>query len=269
MKILFLGEIVGKAGLMAVKSMLKPVVRDNGVDLVIANAEGVTSGFGLGVKHAMTLFKYGIDILTGGEKIFYKLEMQEFINRKDRILRPANYPEAAPGRGLKYLNVGTQKVCVLNLLGMADMQTVHLANPFIIADNLMDKILAETPFVLVVFHASMTAEKGTMGYLLDGRASAVIGTHCKVMSADSRILEHGTAFISDNGRCGSFMSVGGFLPENEIYKMTYGTFRRSFECFDDNRLQGVIVTLGDDGRAQAIEPVNMKCTDKSVEESDR
>lgn len=265
MKVLILGEIVGKAGLMAVRDLLRPLKKEKGIDLVIANAEGVTSGYGIGVQHAMTLFKYGIDVITGGEKIFYKLDMQDFIGRKDRILRPANYPEAVAGRGARFVNVGEDKVFVLNLLGNADMLSTHLANPFIMADSMVSKAQAETPYIFVVFHASTTAEKGVMGYELDSKASAVIGTHCKVMSADSRILSGGTAFISDNGRCGSFMSVGGFKPENEVHKMVYSTFMRSFECFDDIRLQGVLVTVGRDGKSQWIERIDVKDTASASE----
>lgn len=258
MKILFLGEIVGRAGLFAVRNLLKDYKKEKGVDLVIANAEGTTSGFGLGVQHAMTLFKYGVDVITGGEKLFFKLDMQEFISRKDRILRPANYPEGVPGRGIKYLTVGDRKVFIINLLGTADMLSTHLSNPFLLAENLVDRALAETPFILVQFHASTTAEKAALGYDLNGKASAVIGTHCKVLSADARILDKGTAYISDNGRTGSFMSVGGFKPANEVQKMVNATFVRSFEWFDDCRMQGVLVTLGADGRAEAIETVDIK-----------
>lgn len=256
MKVLFLGEITAKAGLDAVRDGLRPYVKEQGVDLVIANGEGVTSGFGIGTQHAMTLFKYGIDIITGGEKIFFKLDMQEFITRKDRILRPANYPGDVPGRGCRFYNVGSQKVSVINLLGMTDFNC-HLDNPFPQAEFLVSKALEQTPFVFLVFHAGTTAEKASMGYLLDGKASAVIGTHTKVMTADARLLPRGTAYISDNGRCGSFMSVGGFAPENEIQKFTTGLYRRSMECFDDVRLQGALVEVGPDGRAVSISAVNL------------
>lgn len=261
MKVLFLGEIVGKAGLAAAKHLLKPFARERGVDLVVANAEGATSGYGLGVQHAMTLFKYGIDILTGGEKLFFKLDMQEFVTRKDRVLRPANYPEEAPGRGVKHLEVAGHSVCVVNLLGQAAMGGTHLGNPFILANRIVDKARESSPFVLVVFHAAMTAEKEAMGHHLAGRASAVVGTHCKVMTADARVLDGGTAYISDCGRCGAFMSVGGFAPGPEVQKLSLATFRRSEECFDDVRLQGVLVEIGDDGRAAGIEVVDLKDPD--------
>lgn len=256
MKVLFLGEIVGRAGLMAVRDLLRDYKKENKIDLVVANGEGMTSGYGLGSQHAMTLLKYGIDLITGGEKIFYKLDMQDFITRKDRVLRPANYPESVPGRGAKYLNVGEQKVSVINLLGAADMPC-HLYNPFLLGPSMVAKARGETPFVFVVFHASLTAEKCAMGYALDGKASAVIGTHCKVLTADARILEKGTAYISDNGRTGSFMSVGGFKPENEIEKMVSGRFHRSYECFDQIRLQGVTVDVDANGRAKSIDVVNI------------
>ena len=257
MKVLFLGEIVGRTGLQTVRDSLKDFKKEKQIDFVIANGEGTTSGFGLGMQHAQTLFNYGVDVITGGEKIFFKIDMQQFIKRKNKILRPQNYPEGVPGVGQNYFDVNGTKVYVLNLLGTQDMNSTHLNNPFIIADACLKKAELETPFIFVNYHASTTAEKGSMGYHLAGRASAVIGTHSKVLTNDARILERGTAFITDNGRTGSNMSVGGFDSINEIKKFTTQIFVRSTNCFDDPRLQGVIVELDDKGKAVGIETINM------------
>ena len=255
MRVLFLGEIVGKAGIQAVRQNLKDLRAEKKIDLVIANGEGATGGFGLGKAHSMQLLKSGIDVVTGGEKIYYKLDMVEFIDQNPAILRPANYPQQNPGRGMKYLTVGETKVCVIVLLGNSDFPRTHLSNAFSLAEHLVTKAQEEGAVVLVQFHASPTAEKQAMGFHLAGKAAAVIGTHSKVLTADYQILDGGTAYITDNGRCGSQSSVGGFEPEGEIEKQITQLPLRSKEYWADVELVGVIVDIDDSGKATAIEPL--------------
>jgi metallophosphoesterase (TIGR00282 family) len=257
MKVLFLGEIVGRPGIACVKQALKPLRAERGIDLVIANAEGATGGFGLGKAHSMQLLKLGIDLITGGEKIYYKLDMVEFIAKNSSILRPANYPQQNPGRGVRYLNVGERKVCVINILGNAEFPRTHLSNAFSLANYLVDQAIAEEAIPLVQFHASPTAEKQALGFMLAKRAAAVIGTHTKVLSGDASIIEGATAYISDNGRCGSQRSVGGFAPEDEIEKLITALPVRSQECWDDLALVGVLVEIDDAGKATSIEPIRV------------
>lgn len=257
-RVLFLGEIVGKPGIQTIKHTLKKFREEQNIDLVIANAEGATAGFGLGRAHSMQLLKLGIDVLTGGEKIYYKIDMVEFIAKNPSILRPANYPQQNPGRGVRYLSVKDQKVCVINLLGNADFPRTHLSNAFSLAQMLVDKAREENAIALVQFHASPTAEKSSMGFMLDGKAAAVIGTHSKVMTSDGRILKGGTAYISDNGRCGSQMSVGGFDTQTEITKFINQIPTRSQECWDDLAMVGVLVDINDEGKASAIESIRVK-----------
>ncbi|WP_320128148.1 TIGR00282 family metallophosphoesterase [uncultured Sphaerochaeta sp.] len=256
-RVLFLGEIVGKPGIATVKGALKKLREDKQIDLVLANGEGATGGFGLGRAHAMQLFKLGIDILTGGEKIYFKKDMVEFIGKNPSILRPANYPQQNPGHGVRYLIVKDQKVCIINLLGNADFPRTHLGNSFSLAQMLVDKAREDNQIVLVQYHASTTAEKATMGFMLDGKASAVIGTHTKILSGDARILEHHCAYITDNGRCGSQTSVGGFLSETEIKKYISQIPARSNECWDDLELVGVLVDIENDGKATSIETIRI------------
>ncbi len=256
-KVLFLGEIVGKGGIACIKHALKPLRQERSIDLVIANGEGATGGFGLGKAHSMQLLKLGIDIITGGEKLYYKLDMVEFIAQNPSILRPANYPQENPGRGVRYLTVGEQKVCVINLLGNADFPRTHLSNAFSLALFLVDRALEEGAIPLVQFHASPTAEKLTMGHMLKGKAAAVIGTHTKVLSADATILDGGTAYITDNGRCGSQMSVGGFDPALEIEKQITAVPMRSQEWWQALELVGVLVTIDADGKATDIETIRL------------
>lgn len=239
------------------KQTLKTVRLEREIDLVIANGEGATSGFGLGRAHSMQLLKLGVDILTGGEKIYYKLDMVEFIAKNPSILRPANYPPQNPGRGVRYLTVQSQKVCVINILGNADFPRTHLSNAFSLAQILVDKAREDGAIALVQFHASPTAEKLSMGFMLDGKAAAVIGTHTKVQSGDARILSKGTAYITDNGRCGSQRSVGGFASKTEIEKYITQVPSRSQECWDDLALVGVIVEINEEGKAVAIEPMSI------------
>ncbi len=258
MRVLFLGEIVGRCGIGVIKNALKGFRSDRGVDLVIANGEGATSGFGLGFQNALSLQRMGIDVLTMGEKSFFKIDMVEGIAKRSSILRPANYPESVPGRGIRYITVGERKVCVINTLGMCNFNNPHLNNPFISAESIVEKARSETPIVLYSFHASATAEKITMGRLLQGKVSAVVGTHSKVLTSDATILEGGTAFITDLGRCGASVSVGGFDPEYEIKKYRTQVQIRSRESWEKPQMQGLLVDIDDEsGKATAVETISM------------
>ena len=258
MKVLFLGEIVGRCGIGVIKNALKKYREDNGIDLVIANGEGATGGFGLGFQNALTLQHMGIDILTIGEKSFFKIDMVEGIGKRSSILRPANYPEGVPGRGVKYVTVGDTKVCVVNFLGMCNFNNPHLNNPFLAAAGLIDQIRSETPVIFYVFHASATAEKVAMGHHLAGRVSAVVGTHSKALTADARILDGGTAYITDLGRCGASESVGGFAPEPEIRKFRTHVMTRSMESWEKPQMQGLLVEVdGRSGKALSVETVKL------------
>ena len=258
MRVLFLGEIVGRCGIGVIKNALKTYRRENGVDLVIANGEGATSGFGLGFQNALSLQHMGIDVLTMGEKSFFKLDMVEGISKRSSILRPANYPEDVPGRGVRYVTVGERKVCIINTLGMCNFNNPHLNNPFLGTEALLNKIHAETNTVFYVFHASATAEKMAMGRMLQGKVSAVVGTHSKVMTADARILDGGTAYITDLGRCGASVSVGGFEPEHEIRKFRTSVQTRSHESWEKPQMQGLLVDVDDqNGKAIGASPVRL------------
>ena len=269
MNVLFLGEIVGRPGIFTVKK-LKKLREEKHIDLVIANAEGVTSGFGLGKAHAMQISKLDVDILTGGEKIYYKLDMVEFIAKAPWILRPANYPMGDPGRGIRSVEICGKTVVVINLLGTSGFSKVHLNNPFLLAETLVDKARDENkdPIILVQFHASTSAEKQTMGYLLDGKVAAVIGTHSKVLSADAHLLPAGTAYLTDNGRCGSTMSIGGFANDVEIRKYLTAIPERSRENWDALEMQGALLAIGEDGKATSIETIRYPVTETEEEKKE-
>jgi len=265
MNVLLLGELVGRCGTGVVKHALRQFRKDNDVDCVIAGGECVTGGFGLGYSNALLLLGMGIDVLTMGEKSFYKLDMVEGIGKKDRILRPANYPESAPGRGIMHFRTPKGTICIINMLGMMGFTNPHLNNPFPFSQSLCEKARQDTPFVIYVFHSQATAEKKSMGLLLDGKASVVAGIHTKALTGDASILPNGTAYITDLGRCGSLMSVGGFDPENEIKKFRTGIPVRSRESFASPRMQGMLVKLDDEtGMALEVKTINIDVEVKSL-----
>jgi metallophosphoesterase (TIGR00282 family) len=229
---------------------------------VIANGEGATGGFGIGKKHSAYLHKLGIDVITSGECIYYKKDMVSHISKVGYILRPANYPLGNPGRGWMFYSRSGRKIGVINLLGQGGFGRVHLSNPFLFLPPLVEKMKAETDTIIVDFHAVTTAEKTAMFYFMDGKISALIGTHFKTLTADERILPGGTAVITDVGRTGSLNSVGGLEPEIEIRKFLTQIPERSEVCWQNLELQGVILYIDIEGKAKDIERIRIHCEGK-------
>ena len=259
MRILYIGEIVGSAGVFCVKSQLASLRREMSVDFVIACGDGATGGFGIGKNHAVYLHKLGIDVITSGECIYYKKDMVPHLPRAGYILRAANYPYGNPGRGWSLAEAAGQKIAVLNLLGQSGFHRVHLANPFHLATDLVARIAQETRLIVVDFHAATTAEKYTMFYHLDGQVSAVLGSHTKVLTADGKVLPGGTAVIAGTGRTGSRDSVGGLEADIEIRKFTTQIHELSKVSWRGLELQGVLVDVGADGKATGIQIVRRAC----------
>jgi len=262
MKVLFIGEIVGKAGVFTVKKILPKVKEEKGIDFVIANGNGVTGGFGMGKNHSLYLKKLGIDVITSGECAYYKKDMVEFIPKASFILRPANYPPGSPGRGWGVYNAGDQKIGVINLLGQSGYQRVHLSNPFSYVSEIIERVREQTANIFVNFHATTTAERQTLSYIVDGQVSAFIGTGTKALTADGCLLKNGTAMITDAGRTGSLHSVGGLNAEVEIKKYLTQIPERSLDAWDLLELQGVIVELNDQGSPLRIETLRIPCMEK-------
>ncbi len=254
-RILCLGEIVGKPGIYCIKNGLKQVKEDHRIDLVVANGEGATGGFGLGKNHAVYLNKLGIDVITLGEKGFFKKDMVGHIAKAPYMLRPANYPPNVPGRGWRTYQVGEHTVGVVTMLGQSDFSRVHLSNPFTLLPGIIERMAPITPVIILQFHAATTAERNAMFFHADGMVSAVVGTHSKAITADARVFPNGTACITDNGRCGSMTSVGGLEPSIEIEKFLTQIPERSEDVWDDLELQGVIIDVEPDGRSRSIEPL--------------
>ena len=265
--VLFLGEIVGRCGIACLKSGLLEVKRKYNVDYTVINGDGMTNGFGLGKAHAVQLGKLGVDLICGGEKLFYKPDMVEFMSHCSFILRPLNYPPLTPGKAVKNITIKDTPLLIINLQGNSSMKQA-IQNSFVSIDSFLKKVEGE-PSILLFYHAATTAEKATMFHFLDGKVSAIICTHTKVLTSDDTVSTKGTAFISDNGRVGSFMSVGGFSPEQEISKYRFQIPLRSKEAWEDGRIQGVVVSIDERSKkATKITVIDEKCAVIKPEERD-
>jgi hypothetical protein len=259
LRVLFIGEIVGKSGIWCVKELLPKLKEAHSIDFVIADGEGATGGFGIGKNHAIYLHKLGVDVITTGECSYYKKDIVEHFSRAPYLIRPANYPPKNPGRGFMIYERDGRKIAVLSLLGIAGFKRVHLKNPFSLLPRLLETISAETKTILLDFHAVTTAEKATMFALADGKLSAVVGTHTKALTADERVLAGGTAVISDAGRTGSLESVGGLDPAIEIRKLTTLVHEYSKEAWARLELQGVVLEIDEAGKAVSITRLRESC----------
>lgn len=209
MKILFIGDIVGRIGRDALKRKLPDLKIKHQPDLILANAENLAHGNGLSEKTIKEMADIGIDFFTSGNHVWDNKQGVEYLQRKDAIvIRPENYPKSNPGVGYKILEIGTRKVLIINLLGQVFMKE-SLPSPFTAADDVLKECGQETPIIIVDIHAEATSEKQALWHYLDGRVSAVIGTHTHVPTANPRISEKGTALVEDVGFVGGLDSVLG------------------------------------------------------------
>ncbi len=266
LRLLYIAEIVGKPGIFALKTMLPELKERFKPEVIIGNGDGVTNGFGIGKNHAMYLRKIGIDVISGGDQTYYKKDLVATFDQTWHVIRPANYPPGNPGRGWRVHQVADnkeKKLAVISLLGLSGFNRVHLSNPYTFLPEITKRVLAETPYVVLDFHSVTTAEKATMNYFADGKLSAVLGSGIKAQTADAEILPGGTAVISDCGRTGSILSVGGFDPTIEIDQFMLGVPQRSFESWEGLEVQGCFVELDDHGKAIKIEPFRLPCKQKA------
>lgn len=256
MKILFLGDIVGKPARLYLNDALSKIRRDLACDVVIANGENSAGGSSITPDTAQEIFNAGIDIVTTGDHIFKKKESREAMERMD-IIRPLNYGDAAAGRGYLIKEIKGHKVAVINLLGRVFMQPVDC--PFKAVRAVIEDIKREAKIIVVDMHAEATSEKLAMGYFLAGKVSAVIGTHTHIPTADERILEGFTAYITDAGMTGSFDSILGREKHQIIERFVTNMPVRFNLAQGDVRMQGVVIEVEEDfGRARSIERVEYK-----------
>lgn len=261
--ILFLGDIIGKPGRRVVRRYLSAL--DVRPDLIVANVENVAHGFGVTENNLTELKECGIQAFTGGNHTFDRKEIFEFINKESMLMRPANYPEGTPGKGSCSIELANGvRVAIINVMGRVFMEP--LQSPFLIAEELAKKASEETNLIFVDFHAEATAEKVAMGWYLDGRVSAVVGTHTHVQTADERILPGGTAYLTDAGCCGPADGVIGMDRENVFRRMVKQVPTRLEIAAGPAMLNGVKITIdSQSGKAQAIERVHYRETAEEAE----
>lgn len=258
MKILFVGDVVGKPGRQALALLLRKVQEAHSVDLTIANGENAAGGFGITPETAADLFRLGVDVITSGNHIWDKKEVLGYLPKESRLLRPLNYPPGAPGYGSIVVTArGGTKVAVLNVSGRVFMPDLDC--PFRTTLAELEAIGGEARVRVVDFHAEATSEKIAFGRFLDGRVGAVIGTHTHVQTADERVLPCGTAYITDIGMTGPSESVIGVEPEIVVRKFLTGLPERFETAKQVPQLEGAVVEIdAASGLALGIERVSLR-----------
>jgi metallophosphoesterase (TIGR00282 family) len=256
-RLLFIADVFGRAGRRVVEERLPGIRRERELDFVVANGENLADGAGITERGALRLLESGVDVITLGNHAFRQRDVYPFLRSDPRIVRPANMAAAAPGRGLTVCTSrdGSHRLAVVNLLGSLYLDAHQ--NPFAVAEALVEQAQAETPAVLVDFHAEATSEKVAMGRLLDGRATAVIGTHTHVQTSDARILPGGTAYLTDAGMTGPHDSVIGVRADVILSRFQLGLPARFEPAEGGVQLEGAVVDYGADGRASTIEAVRV------------
>jgi metallophosphoesterase (TIGR00282 family) len=263
MKILYVAEVVGRAGIYALKKCLPELRQEKSPDFIIVCADGATGGNGLGRNHAAYIRKLGANVITTGECCFFKKDLTENFAKIPYVLRPANLNAEAPGIGSRIYRSDSgegkaeagAKVAAAVLLGQSGFARMHADSPFSQLGALLERLRQETPFVIVDFHATATAEKQTLFAMADGLCSAVVGSHTKVQTADERILKKGTAVITDAGRTGSLESAGGCDIETRIAQYRSGIPDWTKEAWEKPGLQGLFFELAPNGKAVSVERI--------------
>ena len=253
MRVLILGDVVGRPARRAIRDLVPSLIEREGIDLAIANAENAAGGIGVDLKSANELLSSRVDVLTSGNHIWKKKEIYQYLDEHSDLIRPANYPEGAPGRGwCAWQNEGGLRALVINVQGRVFMPN-HVDDPFRSVDAICRDRGRHSRVIIVDMHAEATSEKNAMGWHLNGRASIVFGTHTHVQTSDDRILPGGTAYITDVGMCGPLDSVIG-MDKETVIKGFLSQLPRHFEVAHENVvLQGIIVDVDEDsGQAREI-----------------
>lgn len=258
MKVLFIGDIVGKTGRNATKSLLPVVVNKYKIDLVIANGENAAAGFGITSDIVSELLGYGVHVITTGNHVWDKKEFVPRISKEGLVLRPLNYPPGVPGYGsLVYPLNDFTKVAVINLSGRVFMQCVDC--PFRVGKEEIEKLSSQTKIIIVDFHAEATSEKIAFGYYVDGKVSAVIGTHTHVQTADEKILPGGTAYITDVGMTGPSESVIGIEKEQIIERFLTNMPMRFETAKGEGIFSALVLEISEEtGKATGIQRLQLR-----------
>lgn len=258
MKLLFCGDIVGRAGRDAVLKHLPLVRREFGVDAAVVSGDNASGGFGITPATARDLLLGGADIVTGGDHVWDQKEIIPFLEQERRLLRPANLPDGAPGAGFALVDVAGKKLLVVHLLGQV-FHKEHADCPFRTADRILEtyRMGSNVSAIFVDMHAEATSEKNAIGHHLAGRVSAVIGSHTHVPTADARILKAGTAYMTDAGMCGDYNSIIGFAPEGPMRRFLTKIPKSKMEpAAGEGTFCAVLVETEDaSGKALSITPI--------------
>lgn len=251
MRVLFIGDVVGSPGRRGLREAMPGLRETHSPDLVIVNGENSAGGMGITERTANDIFDAGAGVITTGNHVYRHREAYEFLDREERVVRPANYPQGNPGRGHTVVEVDGMRVRVVNLSGGVSLRVSR--SPFDTVDSILDHHDADA--VIVDFHAEVSSEKVAMGWHLDGRVAAVLGTHTHVPTADGRVLPGGTAFISDVGMTGSRTSVLGVKPEQALRSLITQMPTRFETATEDVWVMGALVVVNERGLADSITQV--------------
>jgi 2',3'-cyclic-nucleotide 2'-phosphodiesterase len=251
MRVLFIGDVVGSPGRQGLREAMPALRERHAPDLVIVNGENSAGGMGITQRTANDMFESGAGVITTGNHVYRHREAYDFLDSEERVIRPANYPQGNPGRGHTVVEVEGMRVRVINLSGGVGLRVAR--SPFDTVDSILGH--HEQDAVIVDFHAEVTSEKVAMGWHLDGRVAAVLGTHTHVPTADGRVLPGGTAFISDVGMTGSRTSVLGVKPEQALRSLITQMPTRFETAEDDVWVMGALVDVDDRGLASSFEQV--------------
>ena len=262
--ILFIGDIVGNPGLDIVQMWLPGLQKKYKIDITIVNGENASDGKGCTEKEAVQLFNLGVNVITGGNHTWDKHQSQEFLKKENRVIRPLNYPKGTFGNGYFMVDTPKGKVAVINLQGRAYMATIDC--PFRTAEWILGKLKSETKNIFIDFHAEATAEKLALVNFLDGKVSAVVGTHTHVQTSDERIFPNGTGYITDCGMTGPFDSVIGMKTDAAIYRFLYQTPQKYQTTTDNVHLSGIYLKIDNEtGKTLEIERIFLPDFDKKIE----
>lgn len=251
MRVLFIGDVVGSPGRRGLREAMPGLREAHAPDLIVVNGENSAGGMGITERTANDMFGAGADVITTGNHVYRHRDAYEFLDREHRVVRPANYPQANPGRGHTVVEAAGMRVAVINLSGGAGLKVAR--SPFDVADEILARVEADA--ALLDFHAEVTSEKVAMGWHLDGRVAAVLGTHTHVPTADARVLPQGTAFISDVGMTGSRASVLGVKPEQALRALMTQMPTRFETATEDVWVMGAVVEVNQRGLADSIQPL--------------
>jgi len=265
-KILMIGDIVGRPGRAAIEQFVMPLREERAIDLVIANCENAAAGAGITPSIADDLFRVGVDVLTSGNHVWKRREAFDLLRLDPRVLRPANYPEGAPGTGSTVVeSLSGGKVAVLNVMGRVFMEPLDC--PFRTAERELKRLTMVTPIIIVDMHAEATSEKVAMGWFLDGKVSCVFGTHTHIPTADERILPQGTAFITDVGMTGPYDSVIGRRVDQILERFLSNIPNRSEVAEGNVQLRGLLIEVHPTtGKAISVERIT-KVLDGAVHDT--